>query len=292
MSQYSSYEQLTSGLPLTNNELYYESQVIDPTEIYNKANINTSNNNNILNQIENYNDNNIYSNNKYQNQTISYDNNEYNNLLSDIGFNSDLNSKHYLDSSNYSINNNYSLKTHNNIDSYLTIPNKSDKIYYQTKNEENTIPQNFKYNNNYDNVNNNDLNSIGINDNSIHPQHKEIKPLFKTVTNPHLDYPYNTKSFHGSKTIESNNTLNYHTDKVIQLPNDIYTINDYNYNNEYIDNYNNFENDFYSLDNNINSTNNFENYGQDEIISNYDNTFENNYFNFTSSELYMTYFFI
>ena len=200
MSQYSSYEQLTSGLPLTNNELYYESQVIDPTEIYNKANINTSNNNNILNQIENYNDNNIYSNNKYQNQTISYDNNEYNNLLSDIGFNSDLNSKHYLDSSNYSINNNYTLKSHNNIDSYLTIPNKSGKIYYQTKNEENTIPQNFTHNNNYDSVNNIDLNNIRINNNSIHTLDKEIKHLFKIITNPHLDYPYNTKSFYASKT--------------------------------------------------------------------------------------------
>ena len=273
MSEYYQYYPLTGVLASDNNEIYYESQVNAPTNIYNNANINTTNNNYILNQFDNINTNNVYNNNEYQNQTISYDNNELDNLLNNNGFNSDLNNKnYYFDSSNYDINNNYTLKSHNNF-SYLTTPKKNNKIYYQPKNEEITIPQNFTYNNNYENLNTIDLKNIEIksNNNSISTQHKKIKPLFWHSAQPKI-YSHNTKSYQ----VDNNNTLNYHTNKIVQLPNDIYTENEYNYNNEIIDNYG----DLYSLDNYINSTNNAENLGQDEIILNYGNdTIENNYIN-------------
>ena len=286
MSQYYSYDPLTNAIDSNNNELYYDSQLKETNEIYNNGNFNdTINNNininNILNQYENTNENNLYiPSNDYQNKTISYDNNELNKLLNNNGFSSDSNNNYFMDSPNYVINNDYSSNNYNNMNSYLTAPNESDKIYYQTKNEEITIPQNFSYNNNYD------INNIGIiNNNSIHTQHKKARPIFKVVSRPQLDYSH-TNSFHGSKIIESNssNTLNYNTNKAIQLPNNTITQNDFNYNNEYIDNYNNYENDFNSLDGYIRSINNIDNYGKDEIILNYgNNSVENNYLNPTQN---------
>ena len=270
MSQYYQYDPLTSGITSNNNELYYESQVNIPSD-YN----NTNNNNiTILNQFENINDNNLLSDKNYKNQTISYDNVEYNNLLNNDEFNTNSNYNYIFDSSNYGTINDYSSKSYHNINSYITSPNDSDQIYYQTKNEEITIPQNFTYDNNYDNLNN-----LGtISNNSIHTQHEIIKPIYNHVSQPKLDFSHNTNSFHGIKTINNDNTINYHTNKAIQVPNNIFTQNDYSYNNNEFDNY---PIDLNSLDNIINSTtNNLENYGQDEIILNYDNnSVENNYFN-------------